>query len=179
MNSAQSDRVAWRCPVCSRRFLIPSAATLPQECPQCRDGVRDAPTVVESSATDTAVHGWAADSADAIEARMPGGVSAEVEAEITRRERREILRHLENVSRTMTFFRRLAWSLAVCMVVNAVVMGVVIHQSMQQVGTLAGVLRGAVSDGGPSVAPAGAENQPDLNQLQKSLQSLMHELQQR
>jgi hypothetical protein len=110
---------------------------------------------------------------------MPGGASAEVEAEITRRERREILRHLENVSRTMTFFRRLAWSLAACMVVNAVVMGVVIHQSMQQVGTLAGVLRGAVSDARPPVAPAGAENSADLNQLQKSLQSLMHELQQR
>ena len=186
MNAAQSDRVEWRCPVCSRRFLIPSAATLPQECPQCREGARDAPTVVESGAADTALHDWAVDSADAMQPRMPGGVSAEVEAEITRRERREILRHLENVSRTMTFFRRLAWTLAVCLVLNAVVTGVVIYQSLQSVGTLTGVLGGAAAtapvDGQPDPNQPDPNqpnpNQPDLNQLQQSLQAVMRELQQ-
>jgi len=180
MNAAQSDRVEWRCPVCSRRFLIPSAATLPQECPQCRDGARDAPTVVESSAADTAVHGWAADSAEVIEPRMTAGASAEVEAEITRRERREILRHLENVSRTMTFFRRLAWTLAVCLVLNAVVTGVVIYQSLQSMGTLTGALGGALGGAAATDSEDGQPdlNQPDLNQLQQNLQALMRQLQQ-
>lgn len=183
MNAAQSDRVEWVCPVCSRRFLIPSAATLPQKCPQCCDRVRDAPTVVESSAADTAVHGWAADSAEVIEPRMTAGasgVSPEVEAEITRRERREILRHLENVSRTMTFFRRLAWTLAVCLVLNAVVTGVVIYQSLQSMGTLTGALGGALGGAAATDSEDGQPdlNQPDLNQLQQNLQALMRQLQQ-
>lgn len=176
MTGSKVQRVEWRCPVCDRRYRIPADSTLPQACPQCRDQTNDSSGAKEIVFEDTALIDGPQHAGTIGGQRSDSGLPVELEAEITRRERREIMRHLENISRTMTFFRRLAWSLAACLLLNAIVMGGVIYYSVQQMGALGQMFSGAVSEERPA---SGVGPQPDLQQLEQSVRSLMNEIQQR
>ena len=77
-----------------------------------------------------------------------------------------MLADVANISRTMTFFRRLVFGMVIIMVLNVVLMGAAFFYSMQQLSSLAG--------GGGENPPAGGQPQlgnpvDQLRQIQDNL----------
>jgi len=67
----------------------------------------------------------------------------------------EIVEYLANISRTMTFFRRLVWGMAIVMVLNVVVMGIGAIFAIKQLGSLQGLMQ--------MPAPANVQARPQPN----------------
>lgn len=83
---------------------------------------------------------------------VPGSASGtlppEVEAHIAAQERKQLLADVANISRTMTFFRRLVWGMVFLMGLNFLLMGVAFFYSMSQISSVGNLLNGGAAAGG-------------------------------
>jgi hypothetical protein len=111
-------------------------------------------------------------------------LNSKTDVSVQELDRPEIVEYLANISRTMTFFRRLVWGMAFVMVLNVVVMGVGAIFAIQQLGSLQGIMqaplpanvRAQPNGQGPLPLPGEAIQQvgeytQTVNDLLKELQS--------
>lgn len=109
--------------------------------------------------------------APAVNVLKPAGqLPADVEAHVARQEREQLMAHVANISRTMTFFRRLVWALVIVMLLNFLLMGGALFYSMKQLSSMGGLLdgnAGAQQPGGGVVQGGGGGRVPVGGQLDR------------
>jgi len=196
MSRQSKGRVEWQCPSCERTFRIPATKPRPHACPECL-------TARETRATSAAV------SEDVVSGPLdelpshtepPSGsppplqnrppthrkLTSKTDVSVQDLDRPEIVEYLANISRTMTFFRRLVWGMVFVMILNVVVMGVGAIFAVQQLGSLQGLMqmpapanvqarphpngRGPLPPPGEAIQQIGEYTQT-VNELLKELQS--------
>jgi hypothetical protein len=86
---------------------------------------------------------------------------ADVESHIARQERERLLADVANISRTMTFFRRLVWAMVIMMVLNFLLIGAAFLYSMKQMSSLDGLL---LNKGGAAVPQQQGQRLPGNQQ---------------
>lgn len=162
MSKQTGARIAWKCPDCGRAYKLPASRPLPTVCKQCArrnekavSGAKSEPPTLEPA--EPAATFPLVDSATP-ERRGERELPHEVESHIARQERERLLADVANISRTMTFFRRLVWAMVIMMLLNFVLVGAAFFYSMKQMSALGGLFdRGAAGAGnGGAQAPAGA-----------------------
>lgn len=139
MSKATRAGTKWKCPECGRDFRI-KTKTPPERCRQCAARVRKA--VAPVSEQPVGVAPVVDDPPVVSRLSQPKELPPEVEAHIGRQEREQVLRHLENISRTMTFFRRLVWAMVILMILNTAIMGIAFFYSTRGIGGIGGLLGG-------------------------------------
>lgn len=148
MSKSAKSRVDWQCPVCERTFRIPGTRPRPQVCPECQTA-REPQKSAAASAKSGPLSEVPSDSGSPFESPTPTSPrtsartasTSKDEQPLYAQEGQEILEHLANISRTMTFFRRLVWGMVFAMILNIVLMGIGVFYAMQQVGSLQGILQ--------------------------------------
>lgn len=107
---------------------------------------------------------------------------ADVEAHIARQERERLLADVANISRTMTFFRRLVWAMVIMMILNFVLIGAAFMYSMKQMSSLDGLLNqgGAAALQEQGQMPAGNQQElpPGIAEKMKPIQDYFDQLNQ-
>ncbi len=145
MNNPAPGKTKWTCPECGRTYRLRNGRDIPELCKQCvrrNERAARSPGKVAPSAKSVTREKPAAPVADK-------ALPAEVEAHIARKERERLLADIANISRTMTFFRRLVWGMIFMMLLNFVLIGAAFFYSMGQMSSLGGLFDGA---------PAGQQN---------------------
>ncbi|MFK7821491.1 MAG: hypothetical protein AB8G99_22440 [Planctomycetaceae bacterium] len=171
MSKQAASGIEWTCPECGREYRLSAKKQPPVVCKQCvrrreksqaREGKPEPiPPVLEPPALEP----QPTQSATAVPLASDGVLPVAVESEIARQERQRLLADVANISRTMTFFRRLVFGMVIVMVLNVVLMGAAFFYSMQQLSSLAG--------GDPNQVPAG---QPQLGNPVDQLKQIQNNL---
>lgn len=145
------SRVPWTCPDCGRDYQLSPERALPEVCKQCQRrnerAERTAARAAGRGVPEPPTPGAAATAAAPINVlRRPDELPSGGESPLARKERDELLSHVANISRTMTFFRRLVWALVFLMILNFIFMGVAFFYSMSQLSSLGGAFDQAAND---------------------------------
>ncbi len=155
------SRVPWTCPECGRDYQLSAERPLPDLCKQCRRrneraertaalaagrAVSEPPTMEPAAPATESTHSVAAAPVNVF--RPPDKSPGDVESHLAKKERDELLSHVANISRTMTFFRRLVWAMVFLMILNFIFMGVAFFYSMNQLSSLGGMFDQAANGGG-------------------------------
>ena len=145
MTKQARSRVPWTCPDCGRDYQLSAGRTPPPLCKQCtrrnekaaRTAAKTAPSAPALSAPVPPVMEPLAATAPVPRERKE--LPADVESHIAGQERERLLADVANISRTMTFFRRLVWGMVIMMILNFVLIGAAFLYSMKQMSSLDGL----------------------------------------
>ena len=193
MSRQPKSRVEWQCPVCERTFRIPATKPRPHACPECLTARESRSTSATASAN--AISGpldelpsqteLPSGSPPSLQNRPPTHrkLNAKTDVPLQELDRPEIVEYLANISRTMTFFRRLVWGMAFVMILNVVVMGVGAVFAIQQLGSLQGLIQvplpvnAQVQPNGQRPLPQAGEAIQQVGEYTKTGNDLLNELQ--
>lgn len=165
MIEAMKGRVEWQCPQCGRSFYIPKSNPRPALCPHCAgdDSVAARKHSSPPPASEPPAETTAASASASKSPAGPAGLPPEVEHYLATRERDTLNEHLANISRSMTFFKRLVWGMIIMLLINVVItIGGMIY-AYQQVSSFGGLLNGAAGLDGLDLNELDAQQLGDPN----------------
>jgi hypothetical protein len=173
MSKQVASGIAWTCPECGREYRVSAKKQPPVLCKQCvrrrdKSQAREvkpepAPPVLDPPTPQPQVVQSEPNASPALD--IQPALPTPVESEIARQERQRLLADVANISRTMTFFRRLTMGMVIVMILNVILMGAAFFYSMQQLSSLNGM--------GGNPAPAG---QPHLGNPVDQLKQIQNNL---
>ena len=194
MSSQAGAGLKWACPECGRDYRIPSGTRPPKVCEQCvrrrrksrererKPEPQTAPAVKEqkqpSKVTPAGTQVFVPTDATEPKGDSPTFgtpdtvLPPEVESQIARQERQQLLRDVANISRTMTFFRRLVMAMVVVMALNMIVMGGAFLYSMKSLQSLNGAGLNGGGGNAQGVQPGGGALGNPFEQLKEIQQNM-------
>ena len=96
----------------------------------------------------------------------------EVESAIAGTEHAEMIEYLANISRTMTFFRRLVWGMLFVMLLNVALMGAGLFFTFRQLASLSGLFARPANVGAPLERGRRGQAGRDLQQAGRDMQQI-------
>ena len=152
MSQSRSKHSEWSCPVCDRTFRLPPDGQRPAMCRECTadcDAAADSEESVslaksgpledipvtqrprrKSAKRRTATRPEAPFQPRTESPQSTSGNLGE------REDQEQVLEYLANISRSMTFFRRLVWGMVIMMMLNVLLMGAGAFYAIQQLKSL-------------------------------------------
>ncbi|MBW3542319.1 MAG: hypothetical protein KY476_18790 [Planctomycetes bacterium] len=163
MTAAATSRRLWQCPDCGRSFRIPADAELPRRCPECLRA--------DSAAAATQPPPAPAPPPPPASAALPEAPDMDPAVWLVDRHLQSIATRLDEISRSMTGFRRALWAFVGVALIGVAVNAYTIYSTAQTVGGLFG---------GQSAGSAELEQvREGLNDYQRTLNELLKDVNQR
>lgn len=182
-------RVAWRCPDCGRSFRVLAEQRATASCPKCSVREQDmefaeAPassrksfsvSVTRSPSTGKSAESERHESRDSSsDAHRSESTARRLNAPAGDAARDDvILSRLDELTKSMRFFKRLVWCMIIATALNALIMGIGLVYSIQMLGTFGDVFSSAGEIDPQKIQNGeGLENLPP--DLQKNLQAIQN-----